>query len=90
MRAAWEVVGKPARARGRVRARLADWLGLTALRHDVNTALDQQRELNAAVTRAFEIQDTLNREQTASLLLLALDLLDRLRTDAPARDKLDP
>jgi hypothetical protein len=52
------------------------------LRRDVVAAFDQQRELNAAVTRALEIQDKLNREQTASLLLLALDVLACIQADS--------
>jgi GT2 family glycosyltransferase len=55
----------------------------------VDPAFAQQREFNAAVVRALDTHDSLHREQTAALLLVALDALTRIdvnpgyRTDAP-------
>jgi GT2 family glycosyltransferase len=55
------------------------------LRRQVRIALDQQRQFNDAVIHTLEAQDAINREQTAMTLLLALDLLGRLRASAPER-----
>ena len=55
------------------------------LRRQVQIALDQQRHFNDAVVHALEAQDVMNREQTAMTLLLALDILGRLRISAPER-----
>ncbi|MDQ4045362.1 MAG: glycosyltransferase family 2 protein [Chloroflexota bacterium] len=52
----------------------------------LNRALNDQRAFNSAVVVAFEQQDRINREQTAAVLLLALDLLGRLRSDGLERD----
>lgn len=56
-----------------------------ALRRQVGIALDQQRHFNAAIVHALEAQDAMNREQTAMSLLLALDLLGRLRISSAER-----
>lgn len=58
------------------------WQFPSPMRQQLNEVIAQQRDWNAAVTRALEIQDKLNREQTASLLLLGLDLLGRLPVSA--------
>lgn len=55
------------------------------LRRQVKIALDQQRHFNDAIIHTLEAQDVINREQTAMSLLLALDLLGRLRVSAPER-----
>lgn len=58
----------------------------------LDRALNDQRAFNSAVVAALEQQDRINREQTAAVLLLALDLLGRLRTgevetDAPREER---
>jgi hypothetical protein len=52
------------------------------LRRQVRMALDQQQHFNDAIVHALEDQDAINREQTALTLLLALDMLGRLRANA--------
>jgi hypothetical protein len=46
----------------------------------VDPALEQQRQFNAEVVRALDAHDHMHREQTAALLLVALDALGRLKT----------
>jgi GT2 family glycosyltransferase len=46
-------------------------------------ALTRQQHANAALLAALDIQEQLNREQTALALTLALALLNRLELDAP-------
>jgi GT2 family glycosyltransferase len=48
----------------------------------VEQSLLRQQHANAAALAALEIQDQLNREQTALALTLALELLNRLEPDA--------
>ena len=46
-------------------------------------AIELQQHANAALLSALEMQDQLNREQTALALTLALELLNRVEPDAP-------
>ncbi|HUG14928.1 MAG TPA: glycosyltransferase family 2 protein [Thermomicrobiales bacterium] len=46
----------------------------------VDPAFEKQHAFNAAVVRALDAHERRHREQTAALLLLALDALGRLRT----------
>lgn len=52
----------------------------------LDRTLNDQRAFNSAVVAAFGQQDRINREQTASVILLALDLLGRLRSDDSGTD----
>jgi GT2 family glycosyltransferase len=53
------------------------------LRRRVAITTEQQRQFNEAVVHALEAQDVMNREQTATTLLLALDILGRLSVNQP-------
>ncbi|MCO5175829.1 MAG: glycosyltransferase family 2 protein [Thermomicrobiales bacterium] len=76
MRGLWEVQRrKPGESRFR---RL-----LTPWNRQIDRALEQQRAFNGALVRAFEQQSEINRAQTANLLLVALELIARLRAASP-------
>jgi GT2 family glycosyltransferase len=72
LRVLWDVPGEI--SRGPVRSRL---------HRVIDRLFSEQRAFNGAVVRAFERQDRLNQEQIASVLLIALDLLERLRVIEP-------
>jgi len=60
---------------------------LTPWNRQLDRALEQQRAFNGALVRAFEQQDAINRAQTANLLLIALEVIARLRaTSDPVRE----
>jgi hypothetical protein len=86
----WERVSLlPVQAPGSMQAHLEELRAIWAVPHHgpvrsrLHRAIDRlfsdQRAFNGAVVRAFEMQDRLNQQQTANLLLIALDLLDHLR-----------
>jgi O-antigen biosynthesis protein len=77
-RAGWEVTGKPSSSRVPFAGLLSKLVNGLGPRQYVDAALADQRAFNAAVVRALEAQDRLHREQLASTLLLAVDLLARL------------
>ncbi len=80
--AARERAGAPVDEPGRMTSFGLRMLGLVrdvGLRRHMEMALAQQRQFNDAVVHALEAQDVINREQTATTLLLALDMLGRLR-----------
>jgi hypothetical protein len=56
------------------------------LRRQVRMLAEQQRQFNEIVVDALETQDIIHREQTAMTLLLALDILGRLRVSEPRTD----
>jgi GT2 family glycosyltransferase len=75
LRALWAVPGEP--QRGPVRSRL---------HRAIDRLFSEQRAFNGAVVRAFEMQDRLNQQQTATVLLIALDLFSRLDASATETD----
>jgi O-antigen biosynthesis protein len=90
LRAGWDVRGEPLRSGIPLVARLRNWVNNLGPRWYVDDALARQREFNAAVVRAVDAQDQLNREQVAALFLLAIDALGRLRFSADDRESDDP
>ena len=80
MRALWEVERRTP-GESRIRRLLTPW------NRQLDRALEQQRAFNGALVRAFEQQDAINRAQTANLLLIALEVIARLRaTSDPVRE----
>ena len=71
LKAGWEVQRRPL-GEGRLRRLLTPW------NRQIDRVIEDQRAFNGAVVRAFEQQDGLNRQQTAHLLLIALDMITRL------------
>jgi O-antigen biosynthesis protein len=86
VRESWQVTGV-VRASGNPLARLlVRILHAIGLRQYMSAMLEEQRAFNAAVLRSFESQERLNREQMATMLLLAIDLTARLQEqDAVSR-----
>jgi hypothetical protein len=92
----WEVtIGSVPNVVGRA-DRLRRWItgvdgraaagAVNAQQRAFDAAISQQRVFNAAVVRALQVQDQLNREQLATTLLLALDLLGVMRENVSASD----
>ncbi|CAN5565092.1 hypothetical protein BH24CHL1_BH24CHL1_00960 [soil metagenome] len=78
----WEVTGKPPGSRIPLAGTLRNLINSLGPRQALDAALTEQRAFNAAVVRALEAQDRLHREQTATVLLIALDTLQRSRDNS--------
>jgi hypothetical protein len=78
----WEVTGKPPGSRIPLAGTLRNLINSLGPRQALDAALTEQRAFNAAVVRALEAQDRLHREQTATVLLIALDMLQRSRDNS--------
>lgn len=89
-RESWEVTGS-VRPSGNPFTRLfVRVLHSLGLRQYVSAVLEEQRTFNSAVVRALETQERLNRDQMATMLLLAIDLTGRLqRQDFVSRQSND-
>jgi len=79
LRDLWDIRAEPRRSRFHWVARIQNWVNAGGQQSIVTEAFVNQRAFNAAVVRALEVQDQHNREQTASLFLIALDAIGRLR-----------
>lgn len=82
VRAGWDTVRQPPSSRNplvRLFGKLDNTFGP---RRYLDAALGSQRAFNASVVRAFETQERVQREQLATTLLLAIDLLGRMRDGA--------
>ncbi len=75
----WEVTGKPQRSRIPLAGTLRNLMNRLGPGQALDAALTEQRAFNAAVVRTLEAQDRLHRAQLAATLLIALDVLHRLR-----------
>lgn len=71
LKTGWEVQRRRP-GEGRLRRLLTPW------NRQIDRVIEQQRAFNGSVVRAFEQQDALNRQQTAHLLLIALEVVARL------------
>lgn len=82
----WEVTGKPSGSRVSFAGTLRNLVNNLGPRQALDAALTEQRAFNAAVVRTLEAQDRLHREQLATVLLIALDMLRHIH--AAGRGKL--
>ncbi len=79
VRAGWDTTRKPSASRNplvKLAAKLDNAIGP---RRYLDAALGSQRSFNASVVRALESQERVQREQLATTLLLAIDLIGRLQ-----------
>lgn len=90
------VEGRPVRSRVPLLGRLRNWVNALGARQYVDQALADQRGFNDAVVRALTVQkdrntlqDHVNREQTAGLILFALVTLRRLQDLSRSQDSGD-
>jgi len=74
----WEVTGDVQPAGHPMTRLLLRFLNALGLRQYMSAVFEEQRAFNAAVVRAFESQERLNRDQMATILLLAIDVIGRL------------
>lgn len=72
LKAGWEVQRRR-QGEGRLRRALTPW------NRQIDRVIEDQRAFNGVIVRAFAQQDAMNRQQTAQLLLIALEIAERLR-----------
>lgn len=83
LREAWEVIPASLRTRHALLHRIQRWARRGGTEAVLEESFERQRAFNAAVVRALEVQDQLNREQTAALFLLSIDAIGRLHQAEP-------